>query len=177
MHRSLAAIVCAISLSQPTMSSGTAKGYARVVQEEADARHFDPFTLVSMVHWESRWIASASNGPCMGLGGVCLTNYRCCQSDPDGACCAEKRACLLDGGCNLRAAAAAITANRAYCRRTTGRALFRHWLPSYGGYNEPPSRTCGQMRTARGWTNLPVPPLAMRVMRYRRELIRRCGRR
>ncbi len=175
MVRSIAVIVCAILASQPTMSKSAARGYARVVQTEARKRHFDPLTLVSIAHWESHWIASARNGQCMGLAGVCSSNYRCCQTQPSGACCLRKQACLLDGACNLREAAKAITANRAYCRRKTGRAGFRHWLASYQGLNGG-SNWCGQRRASRGWVDVPVHNLTRRVMDRRRELIARCAR-
>jgi len=174
MVRSLAVIVWAILQSAPGMSPGVARGYARTVQHEAREHHFDPLTLVAMVHYESHWIASVGNGKCFGLAGVCLDNFRSCRQDLLGAACQAKRAELLDGHANLRAAAAAITANRRFCRAKTGRAEDHHWLASYQGLNKPGRGIfCGQRQTKRGWVDVPRHRLTKRVMARRAWLLAR----
>jgi len=173
MHRSITVIVAAILLTQPNMSRTTAEGYAKVVQEEASKRHFDPYTVVSMVHFESRWQAGVESGGCVGLGQVCLSNYPFCRQDPTGDRCQAKRASLLDGVANLRAVGAAITANRRFCRKKTGRAKFHHWLASYGGFNKPgEGHWCGQRKVRGRWRDLPIPHIVNRVMKRRRKLMR-----
>lgn len=172
MLRSLSVIVAAILLSQPTMPRSTAERYAKVVQHEARQHHFDPFTMVAMVHYESRWISSAHNGKCFGLAGVCLSNYRFCRENPHGARCKAKRAELLNGRENLRIAADLITSNRRFCRSKTGRAEFHHWLASYQGLNKPGAGIwCGQKKVREQWRDVKRDRLTKRVMQRRLWLV------
>lgn len=175
MIRSIAAIVCAILQSQPTMDKSIAEQYAKIVQTEARDHHFDPYTLVSMAHYESHWQSGAGNGTCFGLVGVCVSNYKECQQDRHGLACMEKQKQLLSGPYNLRVAADHITANRRFCRGKTGRAGFRHWLASYQGINSPSKGIwCGQRKVKGVWIDVPVHRITGRVMSRRRHLMRTC---
>jgi len=171
--RSLHVIIWAILQSQPTMSETTARSYAKVVQAEAKGHHFDPLTMVSMAHYESHWQASAGNGHCFGLVGVCASNYAVCRSDPAGAPCEAKKAALLSGSQNLRVSAAIITKNREFCRRKTGRADLHHWLASYQGLNRPARGIwCGQKLVNGRWRDARRHRITTRVIERRRWLIR-----
>jgi hypothetical protein len=128
-----------------------------------------------MAHWESHWIATATNGKCMGLVGVCATTFRECRVAPRGAACQATRARLLDGHYNLRVAASMITENRRFCERKTGQSKFRHWLASYQGLNRR-GAWCGQREGAQGWHDVPTHRLVRRVIERRRELIAKCAR-
>jgi hypothetical protein len=155
------------------MSTDLARQYAVVVQDEARDHHFDPYTLVAMAHYESRWRAGANDGACYGLVGICLSNYPECRSGPLSAGCEARRATLVDGRRNLQIAADLITANRKFCRRKTGRAKFHHWLASYQGANKPKQEIwCGQKMVRGRWMDVPRHPFTMRVMQRRRWLIR-----
>lgn len=174
MIRSLSLIISAILLTQPKMAPSTAKSYAQVVRKEAIEHHFDPYTMVSMVHYESRWRSGVGNGTCFGLGGICVTNYRVCQADRQSDACMAKQNQLLDGAHNLRVAADHITANRRFCRKKTGSARFHHWLASYQGYNKPGAGIwCGQRKRKGKWVDVKVQHLTKRVMDRRRMLMRR----
>jgi hypothetical protein len=175
--RSIQVIVWAILQTQPQMSTATARGYAKVVQAEAKDHHFDPFTMVSMAHYESRWRAGVGNGRCFGLVGVCATNYPVCQSDPQSAACDAKKAELVVGSTNLRISAGIITANRKFCRRKTGSAKFHHWLASYQGLNSPSKGIwCGQRKVRGRWRDVPKHRITTRVMARRRWLMRNMPR-
>jgi len=172
MYRSVAVIVCAILQSQPHMRG--AETYAKTIQTEAVSRHFDPLTLVAMAHHESCWLARARNGSCMGLVGVCLSSYQAC-SDLSSEGCQKREACLLNGSCNLREAAKAITLNRVFCRRKTGSANFHHWLASYQGFNRG-GVWCGQRLVQGRWVDTVRSRLTSRVMDRQRWLELRCAR-
>ena len=175
-------IAWAIGLTQPSMAQNQREAYAKVVQKEARQRAFDPLTLVSLVHFESRWIASAvsPDGEDHGLGQIRARYVKGCRSDRDpvrhpSPTCKAAKARLLDGSTNIRRTAAAITANRKFCRKKTGRsALWRRWMPSYGGMNSRRRGVwCNQVRVRGSWKDLPIPKQIRRIMNYRRMLIRR----
>lgn len=171
MHRALSVIVAAILLTQPKMSKSLATSYAKVVQREAVEHHFDPYTMVSMVHFESRWRAGVSNEKYVGLGQVSLLNYRYCRQDLNSARCQAKKRSLLIGENNLRAIAYSITANRRFCREKTGHAKFHHWLASHGGFNNPSKGIwCGQRKVRGRWVDVAVPHIVQRVIDRQRML-------
>lgn len=173
MHRALTAIIAAILLTQPKMSKGTARSYASVVQREAVEHHFDPYTMVAMVHFESRWRASVSSEKYVGLGQVSLMNYRYCRDDLNSPRCQAKKNELLIGENNLRVIAYSITANRNFCRKKTGHAKFHHWLASHGGFNDPNRGIwCGQKKVRGRWVDVAVPHIVQRVIDRRRMLAR-----
>jgi hypothetical protein len=180
MFRALSVVIAAIKICQPSMSDSVAEGYAKIVQEEAKARNFDPITLVVMVYNESRWRASVVNSVnCIGLGQVCLSNYPYCRStDFKGEKCLAKKAQLLGGHYNLRMTARSISLNRKFCRKRTGKpALWRYWLPSHGGYNSPSRGIwCGQKKVKGKWRNVPIPKTVSRIMKHRKKLIRQLRR-
>jgi hypothetical protein len=153
------------------------RAYAVVIQREAKAHHFDPLTLIGMVNYESHWYAGVEDDAhCIGLGQVCLTNYRfCTEGGFESPRCLAQRASLKVGTFNLRVAAGLITANRKFCRAQTGHpALFARWLSSYQGYNRPGRGIwCNMKRNSKGvWYDLPVPKYTRRVIQYRLRLIR-----
>lgn len=181
MLRPIPVIVAAILLSQPRMDPARARSYARTLQQEAVEHRFDPFTGVAIVHYESRWRAGAisRDGEDLGLAQVRARYVGACRKDPSpvrapGRACRAVRGRLLEPHTSLRHMAAAITHWRRYCRRRTGRpALFARWLSGYQGYEGRPGVTCNQVRRRGRWRDLPAPSLTLRVMRYRRQLVRR----
>ena len=180
MWRSLVAITAAIQFAAPpSMPKSTAERYAKVIQEEAKARDFDPFTLVAMVHNESKWSPGVVNSVnCVGLGQVCLSNYAVCRASLTSAQCRAKKHQLMDGVYNLRVISNSITLNRKFCRKKTGKPVrWRYWLPSHGGWNQPSkSIWCGQQLRRGRWVDLPVPKIVQRIMNYRKKLIRKFAR-
>lgn len=176
-------VAWAIGRSQPRMSLGLRRSYARVILAEGGKRKFDSLSVVSMCHYESRWnarLVGGLGGRCVGLCQHCLFKYRKCRRDGDDSpWCQQKKTWLLNGHNNLVETARDISGWRSYCRRRTGKpALFAYWLHGFQGHGKP-SRgiICGQQKTRRGWRTLPRPRLVQRVMRYRRRLIRDLGRR
>lgn len=172
-------------LSEVGVTGPRAKTYAPVLQELGVKYHLDPATLISIVKGESGWRESIVNSlGCVGLGQICLSNYVVCQDGNRGsAACQEKRAQLQDGVHNLRVMAAAIKRNREFCNKKTGkhtkssRSRWRHWLPSYGGYNKPKQGIwCGQKRvkTKRGyrWQDVAIPKRIVQYMKLRSRIIR-----
>lgn len=173
MHRALSAIIAAILLTQPKMSTSLVTQYAKVVQQEADEHYFDPYTMVAMVHFESRWRANVTSGIYIGLGQISLMNSRYCRENPEGERCQARKVHLLNGSNNLRAVAASITINRRFCRKKTGHAKFRHWLASHGGFNSPNKGIwCGQKKVRGRWEDVDVPHIVQRVIDRRRRLAR-----
>ena len=174
MWRSLKVITLAIQFAAPpSMPKATAEQYAKVIQEEAQARDFDPLMLVAMVHNESRWHRSAYNSVnCVGLGQVCLSNYEYCRNDISNEKCQAKKQQLYDGVYNLRVIAASVSDNSAFCRKKTGRSEWRHWLFSHGGYNKPSQNLwCGQKKTGRDWREVPPPKTIVKIGRYHQQLV------
>lgn len=182
MVRPLFLIAWAIGLSQPSMPKSQLHRYAATVQREAKKHHFDPFTMVALVHFESGWRASAvsRDGEDFGLAQIRARYLKPCRSEPDpvrspsGACKAAQIS-LLNGSANLKRAAYLIEANRKFCRKKTGRpALFHRWLASYGGANRPSTGVfCGQKKSRKGWRDVKVRGVFSRVIKRRRWLVRK----
>lgn len=182
-HRSERQVVAAIR-DVVKVPIPTARSYARVIIREATARHFDPFTLVSMARWESHWNPATvnENDPFYSVGlvqiGAIRGNSKCSSREllPTAAC-RERIAVLMDGTYNLANAAGLIAKHRQHCRKKTGQpALFARWLSSYQGYDGRPGVTCNMRRNRKGrWYDLPVPRLTQRVIQYRRVLVRKYG--
>jgi hypothetical protein len=140
MVRSVILIAAAIQLSQPGMSAKQAKSYATVVQQEAKKRHFDPFSLVAIIHFESWWSASAVSpgGRDLGLAQIRYQYSRACRNDKDpvnkpSKKCAAFKASLLNPIFNIRYASAHITRSREFCRKKVGRATYHGWLAAWQG--------------------------------------------
>jgi hypothetical protein len=182
--RSIAVIVWAISFANPSLSTKQAEIYAKVLQKEAVARKFDPFTGVAIIQHESRWRPGviSPDGEDYGLGQVRARYARGCRNDadpvnnPSATCKAAKRR-LLNGSFNIRRMSSGITSWRKLCRKTTGRpALFHRWLHGYGGMAKRQGRRwkhiCGQRRTKRGWRDLPKRKSLLEIINYRKKLIR-----
>jgi len=181
MWRTIAAIVWAIQNVSPTVSTPRATSYAKAIQTQAHKRHIDPFTIVSIIHHESRFRASAisPDGEDYGLGQVRARYLRQCRKDkdplrkPSPACNAAKNR-LLIGAINIRYVAQAIGSWRATCRRLTNRpALFHRWLHGYGGMgNLKRGIICGQKKKRGKWTDLPKRRQVRTIIRLQRRLAR-----
>jgi hypothetical protein len=182
MVRSIAIIIAALQLAAPNMGKPTAKSYAELIQKEARERRFDPFTLIAMVYYESHWNPTLVNHiGCVGLGQVCpqfIWPYCADGKHYDKFRCEQKKAELQNGHYNLQLIASSITANRKFCRKKVGIANWRHWLPSHGGYNSSSKGIwCGRKLVKGRWRNVPIPKSITRVMKYRRQLIRKLTKR
>jgi hypothetical protein len=144
VFRAIPVIVSAILLSRPTIPRAEATRYARVLQQEAVKRDFDPLTAVAIVHFESRWNPGAisPDGEDWGLGQIRARWLSACRGDedpvraPSDACRAAKNA-LLAGEVNLRRMGVIISANRELCKEKTGTAILPQWLAGYEGLNYP----------------------------------------
>jgi hypothetical protein len=183
MIRSIPVIVAALQFAAPNMSKPTATMYAKIIQEEAKNRRFDPFTMISLIRGESHWNPNLVNHiGCVGLGQVCPQfSYPYCKkgkSTYDRAKCDAKRTQLKSGPYNIRLIAASITANRKFCKKKVGIANWRHWMASHGGYNKPSKGIwCGRKKNKRGrWRNVAIPKTISRYMKYRRLLIKKFAR-
>ena len=138
-YRTEAQVVAAIRDVVPVRKA-VARGYARTIIRLAKARHFDPFTLVSMVRYESHWnprVVNASDPRySVGLaqvGAVQGPKSKCpSKAFIDSPGCQARIALLMDGNYNLGRAAMGITIRRAWCRKYHGRAPFVGWLSSSG---------------------------------------------
>lgn len=144
MHRAVALIAAAIQLSQPKMPAHTAKAYAAVVQEEAVKRDFDPFTLVSIVHFESWWTVNAvgRGGRDLGLAQIRFQYLGACRNDADPVHnpspeCQRIKSALMDPIYNIRYAAGHITKSREFCIEKVGKATYHGWLSAWQGTHKP----------------------------------------
>jgi hypothetical protein len=187
MFRSIPVILAL--LAEVGVTGPRAKTYAPVLQEVGKKHNVDPATIISIVKGESGWRAGIVNSlGCVGLGQICLGNYSVCQNGQrNSAACQAKKKQLQNGVYNLRVMGQAITANRKMCNKRTNkrtkksRSQWRHWLPSYGGYNKPKQGIwCGQKRvkTKRGmrWRNVPIPKRIVQYMKRRKRIIRAVNR-
>jgi hypothetical protein len=144
MIRALPIIVQAILLSRPSMPLPEARRYAKVLQEEAARNDYDPFTVVAIVHHESRWRPGAvsADGEDYGLGQIRARWYGACRTDADpvhdpSPGCRAAKAALLSGEANLRRISVIIRANRELCKEKTDSANLPRWLAGYQGLNSP----------------------------------------
>lgn len=190
MLRSIPFIIAA--LAEVGVSGPKAKIYAPILQEQGKKYNIDPVTLIVLVDGESKWNPGVINSiGCVGLGQHCLQfQFKFCQKGPsyNKAQCDAKKAPYLNGPFNLRATARAIYNNRKFCNKKTNkrtkksRSQWRHWFPSYGGYNRPKQGIwCGQKRvkTKRGWRwrNVAIPKRISEYMKKRKRIIRKLRRR
>jgi hypothetical protein len=189
MFRSIPFIIAA--LGHVGVHGGKAKSYAPILQEMGKKHHLDPVTLIVLIDGESKWNPSIVNSiGCIGLGQHCLQfQYKFCRKGAgyNKAKCDAKKAPYFNGPFNLRATASSISVNRRYCNKKTNkrtkksRSQWRHWFPSYGGYNKPSKGIwCGQKRvkTKRGWRwrNVAIPKRIAMYMKKRKRIIRAISR-
>lgn len=182
MYRSIPFIV--LALAEVGVSAPRAKSYAPLLQELGKKHNLDPVTFITIVKGESGWRETIVNSiGCVGLGQICLSNYSVCQRGFDNAACKAKKAQLQNGHYNLRAMANAITLNRRMCNKRTGkrskktRNQWRHWLPSYGGYNKPKLGIwCGQRKVKGKWKNVVIPKRISKYMKRRKRIINAVSR-
>jgi hypothetical protein len=140
MIRPIVLIAAAIQLSQPNMSDKTAKTYAKVIQEEAKKRHFDPFSIVAIIHKESWWVPSAisPSGRDFGLAQIRVEHLGACRKDADpvndpSPACRALKASFLNPIFNIRYASAHITRSREFCRKKVGKVTYHGWLSAWQG--------------------------------------------
>lgn len=135
MVRSIAVIIAAIQLSNPGLSYPQVESYAKVVQEEAKKRHFDPFSLVSIIHFESWWRPGAvnPNGEDWGLAQAHVPTFPACRQDMESDACKAIKQRFLNPIYSIRWAAARITVSRDFCRKHTGGASYHGWLSAWQG--------------------------------------------
>ncbi len=144
MFRSIAVIVAGILLARPDMPREDATRYAKVLQQEAKARDFDPLTGVAIIQHESAWTVDivSDNREDYGLAQIRARYVGACKHDddpldsPSDECRAVKQS-LLQAETNIRQMARLITDNRKLCKAKTGSASFARWLASYQGLNDP----------------------------------------
>lgn len=175
MVRSIAVIVWAIGLSQPSMSEPLKRSYAKVVLESSKKHDIDPFTIVAIGWHESRWRSVVSkDGEDYGIMQIRARYSKGCRKDLKSAECKKAKARLLNPHYNIRRAANLISNWRKTCRRLTGRpALFHRWLHGYGGMgNLKKGIICGQKKTKGKWRDLPRRKLLKRIINYRLMLIK-----
>ncbi len=195
MFRSLHVIVAALKIIG--VSEGTAKSWAPEIQRQAKKHRFDPITMVVMIEGESHGNPNLVNSiGCVGLLQVCPQFlYPYCKKGKsfNKAKCDAKKAQLKNPIVSIRMTANSITANRKFCKKLTGSPnLWRHWMPSHGGYNKGNHKKktgvwCGQKYVCkkrkgkrclkRGWVNVPIPKTIQRYMKRRRQIIKRLSRR
>jgi hypothetical protein len=137
-------IVAAIVLSRPDVAKEDATQWAEVLQREAEAHDFDPFTGVAMIAKESGWHPDAisHSHEDYGLGQIRARYIGACKRDRDpvhnpSPACRKVHEQLLDAEHNIEQMAELITRNRDFCRKKTGSAKFWQWLASYQGRNYP----------------------------------------
>jgi hypothetical protein len=142
----LALIVAALQLVNPDLSPSTTRAWATEVHRVARARNIHPHLMLAVIWNESRGIASARNGDCIGLGQVCSQD-------------AERQAELLNPLMNIRAIGKHLADWRRFCMKkhgVRGRGEER-WLQGYQGYGP----SCGVGRTGK---LKPLPWLTRRVL-------------
>ncbi len=172
MLRPLAIIVSAILLSRPELARDEAERFAKIVQDEAKTRGFDPLTMVAIVHSESGWHPDviAPNREDYGLGQIRARFVGACKNDadprddPSPECRAVKQS-LLDAETNLRTMGQLISDNRKLCLDKAKSAALPRGLASYQGLNFPKQKR---------WC---VPgEKTWRVIKSRERLLREAGK-
>jgi hypothetical protein len=165
--RLVATLVSAIQLSRPRMPPEEAMRYAKVLNEVAKERDFDPLIAVAIIHFETQWRPNmvSGDGEDYGLGQVRARYVGACRGDEDPSgrpsqACRAVKASLLDGEHNIRVMGRIIEANQNLCKYKTGTAKAHQWLAGYQGRNFP-----GQNRWCQAGEK------TWRVLSYHEELI------
>lgn len=173
MLRSIAAITAAILFCQPTLSKNTAKSYAKMIQVEAKKRHFDPFSIVAIIHGESSFRATvvSANGEDYGLTQLRARNIGACRQDADpvnnpSPACKAVKASLLNPAYNIQLASSRITLSRDFCRKLRGRATYHGWLSVWQGSMKQHDKKTWCKKNKH----------TTRVVKKRRQLVRKFGR-
>lgn len=169
----IAALMVAISLSQPHMGRGLRKMYAEHLLHESQRYQVDPFLVAAIIHHESRWTAGViggEKGQCIGLGQHCLSSLSICR-DINSAGCQTEKARLLDPLWNITRTFQHLRKWKAYCRHKTGRSLEHHILQGYQGFGTM-TRVCGQHQVHGQWVDVLLPKMTRDVLAYRRKLRR-----
>jgi hypothetical protein len=141
--RTLQAIVAAIQLSAPGVSDPDALRFATALREQAKLHDFDPFTVVAVIHSESRFnhLAISPDNEDYGLGQIRARFIGACKSAespveyPSDECLSQKERLLVPEE-NIRILSELITRHRKLCQRKIRSNKFPHWLASYQGRND-----------------------------------------
>lgn len=143
MIRPIAILVAAMQLSRPGIPKEEAGRYARVLNEVASARGFDPLVAVAIVHFETQWRPAlvSADGEDYGLGQVRARYLAACRDDVDpvnapSEACQRAKEALKDGATNLRRMGSIIEANIDFCKARTGSGKLERWLSGYQGYGD-----------------------------------------
>lgn len=142
MLRSITAIVAAIQLVQPRVTTDDAQRFATALHEQAQVHDFDPLTGVAMIFHESSFNprAVSKNGEDWGLAQIRARYIGDCKKstspvrNPTPECKAQKQR-LLEPEENIRVMAELITRHRKLCRDKVGANSLPNWLASYQGRN------------------------------------------
>jgi len=175
---------------------------AKAIRAAAIKHNFDPITMIAVIEGESHFNPSLVNSiGCVGLGQICVKamHHFCKPAHPtySKAKCDSRIASLKNPVVNINTTASSFTSNRKLCNRITNkhsrstRNLWRHWLPSHGGYNKGSLRKktgvwCGQKYVCtkrkgkrcvkKGWRNVPIPKRISGYMKRRIQLIKAVNR-
>jgi len=174
MWRTLAVIIAAFKLANPSLPADIAEGYAKTVQADAKKHHYDPYTPVAITWHESRVnsriVKTVDGDTYVGLGQIRLQNFAACREDMESADCQAMKARLSVGAENLVMIGILIQQNRDYCRKKTGRTSFAAWLGGYQGYSgcsvTKIARMTWRVMHYRAWLERSVPR-SMRGLPYR----------
>jgi len=166
--RSIPAIVAAIQLSQPKVTSEDAERFAAALQEQAKIHDFDPLAGVAVIFHESSFNPRviSRDGEDYGLAQIRARFIGGCQytpaplTNPTPECLAEKERLLIPEE-NIRVMAELITRHRTFCKKKAGTTKFARWLASYQGRNNVRQRR---------WCK--PGPGTYKIVEYRRYLIR-----
>jgi hypothetical protein len=161
-------IAAALRLACPSLGPSTRALYARTIDDAVRDKGVDPYLVVAIVAHESRGMASADNGACVGLGQVCLSTQSACRDGLETPACLTRRAELFDGPTNLRVVVSMLATWKSYCKVTTGHASLRHILSGYAGVDGR-GITCGQIWDE-GWSDAPVHPIVKSILAIRRKI-------
>lgn len=181
MIRPVEVVVAALRLVCPGQSDATLEDWGAHVRQLGITNGHDPVTQVAILENESRCNPRAflKRGALevVGLMGINLANFPACR-DTSATECEAMRAQLLEPRFNLTMGSQYIAINRAFCKDKTGRGMFENWLASYQGFNVPSAnRYCALQRIGGRWVETGVPKLTRKVMRRRREILRKVGAR
>lgn len=183
--RSAESIAKAIGASRPGSGKNLLLGLARVVAATARKYNIDPFTIVALVHNESRWNTGAvsSDGEDFGLGQVRARYIAGCRRDMPAArdsspSCQAVKARLLSAEYGISQIGAIFNQWRKTCRKITRKApTLSMTLHGYGGLGRTGNQgwvtICSQTKIKGRWHTIRAHRKVQRILDYRASLIRR----
>ena len=169
MIRTISAIIMAIQISQPKVTTEDAARYATALNEQAQVHDFDPLTGVAMIFHESSFNprAVSKNGEDYGLAQIRARYVGDCKKNKNPVRnptpeCRRQKELLLEPEENIRVMAELITWHRQLCRDKVGTMALPHWLASYQGRNSARERR---------WCS--PAPATWKIIAFRDRLIRK----